>query len=315
LMKKTSLVIRAPNWIGDAVYCLPTWERLGEKYELHIVGKGWLLSLLKGYPQWHTHKLASGFWQRVKQYKNIRLHLNHADTGVNALVFPSSLGSVADMRLAGLRVLGHRHEGRAIFLKQSLPMPDRFSSIYKRYWDLGDAFLQVTEPVPEQIHFHVDAQSERSAIAILEREGLSAKGYIVACPFAGGNFEGKNKKWPHFSQWAELMQARGFKLICCPSPSEEAEWSRAYSNIFALKGLDLAQYAAVLKNALCVVANDTGPGHMAAATGVPLVSVLNETIFEMYGAVGHQVSVVQSKPDWPTANQVLVHTIERISRL
>jgi heptosyltransferase II len=64
-----------------------------------------------------------------------------------------------------------------------------------------------------------------------------------------------------------------------------------------------------------VVANDTGPGHLAAAVGAPLISVLDKTVREMYGAVGPQVTVVQTHNGWPSVDEVLQHTLERIYSL
>jgi heptosyltransferase-2 len=315
-MEKIGLVIRAPNWIGDTIYCLPVWERLSERYELHIVGKGWLADLLKGYPEWRTYKLPSGFWHRVKQYQRIKQKLHGAGhSRINALVFPSSLGSAAEMGLAGLKVLGHRHEGRSIFLKQALQMPPRLSSVYQRYWGLGNAVLEQVSSAPDQISFRIDPDVAQSMTKVFTSEQLIPQSYIVVCPFAGGNFEGMNKKWPHFRLWAQMMIDRGFRLVCCPSPSEEEEWRKEYSNIHAINGLSLSQYAVILKNAKCVVSNDTGPGHLAAATGVPLISVFNQTIKEMYGAIGSQVSVVQSMPNWPTAHEVERHVLQRLQEL
>ena len=313
-MKKSSLILRAPTWIGDTVYCLPVWERLSEQYELHIVGKGWLPDFLSGYPDWHAYKLPAGTLQRRALYKQIQQNLTlPLASDVNAIVFPTSFGSVFEMKLAGLKVLAHAHEGRSFLLKRKLTMPPEYSSIYQRYWDLGDAFFGQKIAAPKQIHFAVQPKIEADTLGILKTQGLSAQSYIALCPFAAGDFDGFDKKWPYFAEFAAHMQQLGYEVVCCPSPAEEADWQTKYANIPAIKGLGLAQYAAVLKNAACVVSNDTGPGHMAAAVGVPLISVLNHTVFEMYGAVGANVSVIKEK-GWPSLEAVADHTLARLSK-
>ena len=52
-----------------------------------------------------------------------------------------------------------------------------------------------------------------------------------------------------------------------------------------------------------MVANDTGPGHSAAAVGAPLRSVLGPTDAARYRPWGSHVSVMQQDP-WPTLEQV-----------
>jgi heptosyltransferase-2 len=53
-----------------------------------------------------------------------------------------------------------------------------------------------------------------------------------------------------------------------------------------------------------VVSNDTGPGHIAAAVGAPLLSVLGPTDPSRWGAVGPGVHIVQQTAGWPTVEAV-----------
>jgi heptosyltransferase-2 len=62
-------------------------------------------------------------------------------------------------------------------------------------------------------------------------------------------------------------------------------------------------YAGLLKRARVVVANDTGPGHIAAAVGAPLLSVLGPTDAERYRPWGAHARLVQAEP-WPDDDAV-----------
>jgi heptosyltransferase-2 len=67
----------------------------------------------------------------------------------------------------------------------------------------------------------------------------------------------------------------------------------------------LGAYAALLRDAALVVANDTGPGHMAAAVGAPLLSVLGPTDPARWGAVGPTVHIMRQGTDgWPGLDAV-----------
>ena len=315
-MKKQGLIVRAPNWIGDTIYCIPVWVRLSEHYDLHIVGKGWLADLLSGYPEWHVYKLSGKTWQCRAQYVSIKKQLmrsHQLPVGVNTIVFPTSFGSAFEPVIAGLKVLGHAHEGRGFLLKQRVPMPDEMSSIYERYWNLGNVFYSDQQAAPKNLNFLVNPEvDDRVRQVFLRENGLIEGQYIVVCPFAAGNFDGQDKKWPQFAVFAEQLSSLGYPVVCCPAPNEEGIWHAQYSNVRALMKLSLSEYAAVLKYSKCVVANDTGPGHLASSVGAMLVSVLNRTKFETYGAVGERVSYVKHEPTWPTVEAVLEHLKNRL---
>jgi heptosyltransferase-2 len=54
-----------------------------------------------------------------------------------------------------------------------------------------------------------------------------------------------------------------------------------------------------------MVSNDTGPGHLAAAVGTPLVSVLGPSDPALWRAWGPGVTLVGGDGAWPERAQVL----------
>ena len=72
--------------------------------------------------------------------------------------------------------------------------------------------------------------------------------------------------------------------------------------------MDLGAYAALMEQAALVVSNDTGPGHLAAAVGVPLLSVLGPTVPGHWGAWGPSVHIERRWPGWPAADAILQRT-------
>jgi heptosyltransferase II len=71
-----------------------------------------------------------------------------------------------------------------------------------------------------------------------------------------------------------------------------------------LPGVSLSVYAALLGRAALVVANDTGPAHMAAAVGAPLISVFGPTPVAHWRPWGTQVQVISRWPAWPSVDEV-----------
>ena len=80
-----------------------------------------------------------------------------------------------------------------------------------------------------------------------------------------------------------------------------------------LPGVALGAYAALLKQSALMISNDTGPGHMAAAVGAPLLSVLGPSDPALWRAWGPSVRLVKGENGWPTRERVAAATRELLS--
>jgi len=300
------LIVRIRNFIGDVVLAVPALERLEcAGYELHLVGKPWAKSLLEAYG-WPVTRYPKSFGERRAVLKQVALPLRAQDATfgqrVNAVTFATSFSSALDMRFAGLRPFGYALEGRSLLLSQSAPIVYGEHAL-DSYWRLTSALLNDNTPAPRATQLKVSDNANKSARAALENAGVRP-GYVVLVPFAGGTFEKLNKKWPHFAQLAERLVSTGRDLVMAPGP-DEMDIARAIApHAKLLPKLDLGPYCAVLRDAALTIANDTGPGHMAASVGGRLLSVLGPTKIEQWGARGPDVTIVQSYREWPSVDAV-----------
>jgi heptosyltransferase-2 len=147
------------------------------------------------------------------------------------------------------------------------------------------------------------------ADALLREHGVGP-GFVVICPFAGGTFEKLDKIWPHFPAFARALLASGRPVIACPGPGEEALLREQYPGVMSLEGVKLGAYGALLQRAALLVSNDTGPGHLAAAVGGRVISVLGPTKPEQWAPWGPTVTIVQRPQPadaivWPEAGEVM----------
>ena len=92
-------------------------------------------------------------------------------------------------------------------------------------------------------------------------------------------------------------------LVVVPGPGEVDIVRQWYPDVLAFEGVDLGVYAGILRRARLVVANDTGPAHIAASVGAPLLSVLGPTDAARHRPWGSHVTIVQQTP-WPTLEHV-----------
>ena len=315
-MPSRPLIVRLRNWVGDAILGIPLLQRLEDAgYDLRLVGKGWARDLLAGHG-WTVETLPASTRERVAQLRRLREQARAEDPGfgrrIQALVLPDSFSSALEMRLAGLRALGHQHEGRGWLLQRALPRPGLQHEMAV-YWALGSALLDQAAPVPDRITLRTAPQHEAQARALREQLGLRP-GYVVVCPFAGGTFEKLDKCWPDFPRLvAEALPPLGRDVVICPGPGEEAAIAaRDYGSCRVAHGVGLGAYAVLLRDAALVIANDTGPGHMAAAVGAPLLSVLGPTDPARWGAVGPTVQVLRAAAGWPTLDDVTARARDRL---
>jgi len=95
--------------------------------------------------------------------------------------------------------------------------------------------------------------------------------YIILFPFCSAHLE--IKKWPYFNELIELIKNRlnnKYKVIVAPGPSEinDAKSIDAISVLDEENILDISQLSTLIKDSSFVIANDTGPAHMAAHLNV-----------------------------------------------
>ena len=94
--------------------------------------------------------------------------------------------------------------------------------------------------------------------------------YIVLFPFCSPHLT--SKKWPYYNDLISMINAKlenKFKTVIAPGPGEinEASSINALSILDNGKALDISQLASLIKDCSFVIANDTGPAHMAAHLG------------------------------------------------
>lgn len=301
------LIVRLRNYIGDVVLSIPTLEKLTQcGYELHLLGKPWARDLLAAYG-WTAYTYPTSFLERITFMRTLRRVLVSSDSGferrVNALTFVTAFSSALEMRVAGLRAAGYATESRGWLLHKRRPLPKQQHAL-DLYWAAGAMVHGDLSPPPKSATLNVHPKQEREVIDRLAHAGVTAP-YVVLVPYPGGSIHGVSKKWNEFRSVVKPLQNLGYHLVMAPSASEE-EFARAYyPEAIALPRLSLGAYAALLQHAALTIANDTGPGHMAASVGGRLLSILGPTPQEEWGARGERVVIVQGSGTWPTVQVVL----------
>ena len=103
------------------------------------------------------------------------------------------------------------------------------------------------------------------------KNDLNLNKYILIFPFCSPHLT--QKKWPHYNELIKLIKYKykdQYKIIVAPGPNEisDAKAINADCILDNGKSISISQLASLIKDSSFVVANDTGPAHMAAHLNV-----------------------------------------------
>jgi heptosyltransferase II len=280
-MPRTLIV--APSWIGDAVLSHPLVVRLKEldpTGEIDVLAAPWVLPIYKRMPEvGATHALPFGHGElRLGERRRFAKALPRYD---RAVVLPNTLKSALIPWHAGIpRRTGWRGEMRYGLLNDMRTLDEEaLPLIVERYAALAQpAGEELARPLPDP-RLAVDPAARAGTLA---RHGLDASRPVAV--FAPGAEYGPAKRWPprHFAQLARDLHARGHAVWLLGSAKDAA----ITAEIRQLAGdvcVDLAgkttldEAIDLISAAACVVSNDSGLMHVAAALDRPMAALFGSS--------------------------------------
>jgi lipopolysaccharide heptosyltransferase I len=192
-----------------------------------------------------------------------------------------------------------RERWNALFTNRHVTPPASARHVVEQYLALLDPLG--IEPGSAEFHVPVPATAERRMEELLVKEGVKPGDRLVAINPGAGR---ATKRWAvaRFSALAErLASEAGARLLLLWGP-DEAFMARDIA--LALPGhsallappTDLGELAALLRRCRLMIANDTGPLHLAAALGTPALGLFGPTSTERNGPYGSRCRGLQS-PD------------------
>jgi heptosyltransferase-2 len=301
-MPSPPLLIRLPNHLGDTLMTLPALTRIAAAGCAPVlVGKAWAQPLLAAY-RWPVHAIAAGLHHEIAQWRRLRA-LSGTD---RALLFTNSFHSALAARLSGLAAAGYATEGRRALLDRALPLPVRWRADMHtvEYYDaLAAAWLGEPQRQVPVVALEIEPRAQTAARELLAHAGVAAP-YVVLCPGATGRHRGRDKAWNGFDRLTAWLLARGEHVVALPGPGERERFEQALPGATILPRADVATFGALLAASRLVVANDSGPSHLAAFVGAPLVTLFGVTSVEKTRPWSERAIVVGSQSGWPTFDEV-----------
>lgn len=302
MLVKPSLMIRLPNWVGDVMMTLPSLRALHSLgLTLHLLGKPWIFDVLNK-DQFHLYEYPSNdFRKTIKVLRQI--------PSDHLLLFTNSFGSAFSGKCAGKKIIGFKTDGRNFLLQHGLKKINGFHEV-NYFWELSRFAIQSLcpelkwpTPIPTTLNLPLLPIHEAQAKSKLQTSNIQGK-YWVICPLATGKGKkGQSKIWPYWNDFYRVLKQKNITVVACPGPGEEAKLQELIPNITTLTNVSLGEYATILKNSEKVIANDSGPMHLAAAVGADVLGIFGTTDpNDTYPWGGKWIG---SKNKWPTLDEVI----------
>jgi heptosyltransferase-2 len=300
-----TLLVRAPNWVGDLVMATPAFRALRAGLpaaRITVQLREGLRPLLEGAP-WFDEVLplhasgrsASGFVRDVA-----RLRRRCFDLG---LCLPDSFSSALLMRLGGVRrVVGYRRDARSWLLHRAVepPGPRRGRLLLPRERHvLGLVEALGCPSRGTHLELFTTGEEEARATAALAARGVAPEAPLAV--LAPGASYGASKLWgaERFAAVGDALAGAGARVALVGAPAERELCARVAARMRApaanLGGaLDLGALKALIRRARLLVCNDAGARHVAVAFGVPCVVMFGPTSLEKTGLNLERVTVFEA---------------------
>lgn len=276
------IMVRATNWIGDGVMMTPALAAIRQTYpdaEIVLIANPLVAQLFVHHP-WcdrvivydrkGAHKGLVGLWRFSRQLRQERFDL--------AILLQKAFEAALLALLAGIpRRIGFFSDGRRLLLTGSTPL-----TYEVRCQHHSRHYLYMLR------QFGIEGGDGELKLSVTEGENAWAKdtlgegGWIALNP---GAAYGSAKRWvpDRFAEVGDrLAREFGLRVVLTGGPGEgeigrdiEAAMEEKPLNLIGLTSI--REMMAIIALCRLMVSNDSGPMHVAAALGVPIVAVFGAT--------------------------------------
>ncbi len=297
-----NIIVRAPNWIGDAVMCTPALAALREKYpEKHIslLAVDRVADCFLNNPSVNeiiplSGKKGLSYWLKALELRRKRYE--------TAILFSNSFSSALFFRISGIpRISGYSRDGRGFMLTDGIEVTEELLKSHQtKYY-----FHLIASPgEPAESVWVVTGKERKEAGQILRKNGISSENPLIG--ISPGAAFGPAKKWApeYFAETAnELVRKYQLQVLVFGTDGDRESALSVCSKIKLGKALNLAgktnlrQLGALMSMCKILLTNDSGAMHVASAVKVPVVAVFGSTDPGRTGPRGNRHRVIYKKFD------------------
>ena len=300
------ILIVAPNWIGDAVLAVPAISMIREnlpKALIGIIGLPHICELFKKSPyidqiypadqpsispfnKWGLRRI----WGLANNLRSEKFDM--------AILFPNSFRSALIVRLAGIPLrCGYAADGRRLLLNVPVSLDSKVKRLHqtKYYLNLVTSVgLNNNPPISlfNKGGLYISKDETQEALNTLKKNNIIPDDLIIG--INPGAAYGSSKRWypERFGDVARILNERyNAKLIVFGSQREvdiaEEIVRAADMPLLNMSGkTSIRELMALISQCRLFITNDSGPMHIAAELGVPVVAIFGSTDPLLTGPAG-----------------------------
>lgn len=307
------ILLRAANWVGDAVMCLPALRHVRARFpsaHITILARPWVADL------YSRERFADGLliYPAARGLRDLPSRYRLAaslrrDPFDLAILFPNSFESAAFFWFARARMrIGYARDARSPLLTHPVPPPvrdaiPRHESFY--YLELLRR-AGLLDQLPDSVTIRLDGMHDarRQGETRLRELGL----HSTVIGVSPGAAYGGAKRWPpdRFADAAHSLASQlGAAVAAFGAPSERAMCEEVTANLttrgIAARNLagstSLRQFIELAAACRLFLTNDSGSMHIASAAGVPTVAIFGATDHFATGPTGPLARIVREPVD------------------
>ncbi len=289
-MPFSNILVRATNWVGDAVMCVPALQALRGRFpaaRIAILAKPWVAGLYAREPfADEVIPYTQGYWGTARTLRARRFDA--------AILLQNAFEAALIAWLARIPVrIGYNRDARGLLLTSAVPVPAPGEiSRHQRFYYLEllrRAGLIPRLPESDAIH--------------LTRPQVALRPIIGVSP---GAAYGGAKRWlpERFAEAAATVaDVHGASIALFGSASERAVCDQIAALLPGREVINhagrttLAEFIDLAAACQVFLTNDSGAMHIASALGVPTVAVFGATDHEATGPTGSRARIVREPVD------------------
>ncbi len=283
------ILLRAPNWVGDAVLMTPCLAALRKTFphaRITVLANPWVLPLIVNHPAIDRMMLidkGKGLVCSTRELMRIISHLRN-DRFDLAVLFQNAFEAALLASTGGVRYrIGYNTDGRGFLLTHKVVRDDHILEVHQVEYYLG-LIEAMGWPIEErEPSLFLSDRDIESASRMLSSYGIEDHNFILG--FNPGAAYGSAKRWPEerfaiIGDWA--AEKWNAKVMVFGSSAERNIGLRISQRMrhapINLCGLTtLSQAMALIKRCNLFLTNDSGLMHIAAAFEVPMVAIFGPT--------------------------------------
>jgi heptosyltransferase-2 len=306
LPQSVNILIRATNWIGDAVMSLPALRTVRARYpqaRISVLARPWVLDLYAR--ERFADEIVPYSCRNLREKYRLALSLRYGRFDC-AILLQNAFEAAALAFAAGIpERIGYARDGRSLLLTRAVPVPKageipRHERFYYLELLRRAGIIDCLPPAEKPIRLEGAENARDEGNALLSEAGLT--GSVVGV--SPGAAYGGAKRWlpERFAEAAASIADSTRRHVAVFGSTGERGICEEVRSAISARGIlahsfagetTLARFISMAAACDLFLTNDSGAMHIASALGVPTVAVFGATDDTTTGPTGPLARVVR----------------------